>query len=96
MRIVFRCDPAIEGKPMRPVAARGALQDWLRAMPRTAYSDLHGQEARTVKQCPPLDSVWKTRASISMPTPAMAQASSAPMCGICKTAAVGAGRANSC
>ena len=53
MRIVFRCDPAIEGELLRPVAARGALPDWLRAMPRTAYSDLHGQEVRTVKQCPP-------------------------------------------
>ena len=53
MRIVFRCDPAIEGELMRPVAARAALPDWLRAMPRTAFSDLHGQEVRTVKQCPP-------------------------------------------
>ena len=53
MRIVFRCDPAIENELMRPVAARAALPDWLRAMPRTAFSDLHGQEVRTVKQCPP-------------------------------------------
>ena len=53
MRVVFRCDPAIEDELMRPVAARAALPDWLRAMPRTAFSDLHGQEVRTVKQCPP-------------------------------------------
>ena len=53
MRIVFRCDPAIENELMRPVAARAALPDWLRAMPRTAFSELHGQEVRTVKQCPP-------------------------------------------
>jgi hypothetical protein len=53
MRIVFRCDPAIERELMRPVAARAALPDWLRTMPRTAFSDLHGQEVRTVKQCPP-------------------------------------------
>ena len=53
MRIVFRCDPAIENELMRLVAARAALPDWLRAMPRTAFSELHGQEARTVKQCPP-------------------------------------------
>ena len=36
-----------------PSPARAALPDWLRAMPRTAFSDLHGQEVRTVKQCPP-------------------------------------------
>jgi hypothetical protein len=53
MRIVFRCDPAIENELMRPVAARAALPDWLRVMPRTAFSELHGQEVRTVKQCPP-------------------------------------------
>jgi hypothetical protein len=53
MRIVFRCDPAIENELIRPVAARSALPDWLRAMPRTAFSELHGQEVRTVKQCPP-------------------------------------------
>ena len=53
MRIVFRCDPAIEHELIRPVAARAALPDWLRAMPRTAFSDLHGQDVRTVKQCPP-------------------------------------------
>ena len=53
MRVVFRCDPAIEPELLRPIPARAALPDWLRAMPRTAFSDLHGQEVRTVKQCPP-------------------------------------------
>ena len=53
MRIVFRCDPAIEKELPRPVPARSALPDWLRTMPRTAFSELHGQEVRTVKQCPP-------------------------------------------
>ena len=53
MRIVFRCDPAIENELIRLAAARAALPDWLRAMPWTAFSDLHGQEVRTVKQCPP-------------------------------------------
>ena len=43
MRIVFRCDPAIENELMRPVAARAALPDWLRAMLRTAFSKLHGR-----------------------------------------------------
>jgi hypothetical protein len=42
MRIVFRCDPAIENELMRPVAARAALPEWLRAMPRTAFSELRG------------------------------------------------------
>jgi hypothetical protein len=30
MRIVFRCDPAIEHELIRPVAARAALPEWLR------------------------------------------------------------------
>ena len=53
MRVVFRCDPAIEGLSCcAPFQREAALPDWLRAMPRTAFSDLHGQEVRTVKQCP--------------------------------------------
>ena len=54
MRVTFRCDPALVDHLPRPVPARAALPDWLRAMPATAYSDLHGGEVRTVKQCPPL------------------------------------------
>jgi hypothetical protein len=53
MRIVFRCDPALIDSLPRPVAAREALPDWLRTMRRTARSDAHGQDLRTVKQCPP-------------------------------------------
>ena len=53
MRVVFRCDPALYDRLPRPVAARGVLPDWLRAMPASAFSELHGQEVRTVKQCPP-------------------------------------------
>jgi len=53
MRIVFRCDPALYDRLPRPVAARGALPDWLRSMPASAFSDLHDQQIRTVKQCPP-------------------------------------------
>ena len=30
-----------------------ALPDWLREMPGAAFSDLHGRDVRTVKQCPP-------------------------------------------
>jgi hypothetical protein len=53
MRVLFRCDPALLDDLARPAAARGALPEWLRAMPRAAYSDTHGQDVRTVKQCPP-------------------------------------------
>lgn len=54
MRVTFRCDPALIDRLERPVPARAALPPWLRAMPATAFSDLHGQEVRTVKQCPPV------------------------------------------
>ncbi len=53
MRVVFRCDPALEATLPRPVAARAALPDWLRRMPRHAASDMHGGDIRTVKHCPP-------------------------------------------
>lgn len=53
MRIVFRCDPALIDYLPRPIAARSALPDWLRAMPAKAHSEVHGREIRTVKQCPP-------------------------------------------
>lgn len=53
MRIVFRCDPALEGRLPKPVPAREALPDWLAAMPRSAFSPLHGADIRTVKHCPP-------------------------------------------
>ena len=53
MRIVFRCDPALQGRLPPPVLARAALPDWLRSMPRSAPSEAHGHDVRTVKQCPP-------------------------------------------
>ena len=53
MRIVFRCDPALLGDLARPVPARQALPGWLRSMPKTAFSETHGLDVRTVKQCPP-------------------------------------------
>jgi hypothetical protein len=53
MRIVFRCDPALLDTLPRPQLARRCLPDWLRQMPRTAHSELHKQDVRTVKQCPP-------------------------------------------
>jgi hypothetical protein len=53
MRVVFRCDPALLDTLIRPMPARRALPEWIRSMPRTAFSQLHGQDVRTVKQCPP-------------------------------------------
>ena len=53
MRIIFRCDPALSDFIPKPVPARQALPDWLRSMPRHAFSDVHGEDVRTVKQCPP-------------------------------------------
>jgi len=53
VRIVFRCDPALKDQLPRPFAARHGLPDWLRRMPSSAFSETHGQNVRTVKQCPP-------------------------------------------
>lgn len=53
MPITFRCDPALFDSLPRPVPARQALPDWLRAMPRDAFSEMHGEALRTVKHCPP-------------------------------------------
>ena len=53
MRMIFRCDPRLSEHLLRPVPARTALPDWLRAMPAKAHSEIHGRDIRTVKQCPP-------------------------------------------
>jgi hypothetical protein len=53
MQVTFKCDPAIIDLLPRPVPAREALPAWLRTMPATSFSDIHGEEVRTVKQCPP-------------------------------------------
>jgi len=53
MQVTFRCDPALLDILPRPVPARAALPEWLRAMAPRAPSELHGREIRTVKQCPP-------------------------------------------
>ena len=53
MRIVFRCDPALADHLPRPFPARAGLPDWVRAMPPSVFSPTHGQQVRTVKQCPP-------------------------------------------
>ncbi len=53
MKISFRCDPALIDLLPRPAPAREFLPDWLREMPRHAFSDLHDDDIRTVKHCPP-------------------------------------------
>ena len=53
MRVTFRCDPALIDSLARPEPALRMLPHWLRAMPATAFSDVHGSDVRTVKQCPP-------------------------------------------
>ena len=53
MKIIFRCDPALIDFLPRPVPARAALPEWLRAMAPRVPSAVHGREIRTVKQCPP-------------------------------------------
>jgi hypothetical protein len=49
MRVIFRCDPALVDLIPKPVPARLAMPDWLRSMPRHAFSDVHGEDVRTVK-----------------------------------------------
>ncbi len=53
MNIIFRCDPALIDLLPRPVPAREALPEWLRRMPPSVPSAVHGRAIRTVKQCPP-------------------------------------------
>ena len=53
MRMIFRCDPMLSDHLPKPVPARSALPEWLRAMPAKAHSEIHGRQIRTVKQCPP-------------------------------------------
>ena len=53
MQISFRCDPALLDILPRPAPAREFLPDWLRQMPQYAVSDMHGEDIRTVKHCPP-------------------------------------------
>lgn len=53
MQITFRCDPALVDLLPRPVPAKQALPAWLREMAPKGFSDVHGRDVRTVKQCPP-------------------------------------------
>jgi hypothetical protein len=53
MKVTFRCDPALIDLLPRPVPAKQALPEWLRALRPRVPSAVHGREIRTVKQCPP-------------------------------------------
>ena len=67
MDIRFRCDPALIDALPRPLPARAALPDWLRAMPMEAHSAMHDGAVRTVKHCPPF--IDAMRAGFVMPLP---------------------------
>jgi hypothetical protein len=67
MKITFRCDPALIDLLPRPVAARDALPDWLRAMAPRAASPVHGREIRTVKQCPPFVDAMRHGFMLALP-----------------------------
>ena len=67
MRIVLRCDPALAGRLPRPAASREFLPDWLREMPRSAYSDMHAEDIRTVKHCPPFVDAMSYGFTIPLP-----------------------------
>jgi hypothetical protein len=55
VEIVARCHPALEPFLPRPVPAREARPDWLRAMPaEVEAASLGGARIRTLKHCPPL------------------------------------------
>ncbi|NEX64860.1 hypothetical protein [Noviherbaspirillum galbum] len=67
MRVTFRCDPALIDILPRPKLAREAIPDWLKSMPAKAFSDLHGRDVRTVKQCPPFVDAMAHGFMISLP-----------------------------
>jgi hypothetical protein len=67
MRMIFRCDPALTDYLPRPIPARSALPDWLRAMPAKAHSEIHGRDIRTVKQCPPFIDAMAHGVAILLP-----------------------------
>jgi hypothetical protein len=74
MRVIFRCDPALVDLIPKPVPARLAMPDWLRSMPRHAFSDVHGEDVRTVKQCPPFIDAMSQGFVIPLPCDVMVDA----------------------
>jgi hypothetical protein len=67
MKVVFRCDPALESILPKPEPAKQGLPDWLKRMPMTSFSDFHGRDIRTVKQCPPFVDAMTTGFLIPLP-----------------------------
>lgn len=67
MKVIFRCDPALESVLPKPEPAKQGLPDWLKRMPMTAFSDFHGRDIRTVKQCPPFVDAMTTGFLIPLP-----------------------------
>jgi len=73
MRIKFRCDPALIDSLPRPAPAREFLPDWLRDMPRSAFSSVHGEDVRTVKHCPPFIDAMSQGFVMPLPCDVMVQ-----------------------
>lgn len=67
MRVTFRCDPALIDRLERPAPARARLPDWLRRMPARSFSETHGTEVRTAKQCPPFVDAMSHGFTIPLP-----------------------------
>jgi len=53
MDVIFRCPPELEPILPKPVLAKRALPDWLKAMPTHVHADELNLELQTVKKCPP-------------------------------------------
>jgi len=53
MTITFRCAPELEPILPPPIPAVRGLPDWFKSMPQKAFNPTMGDEAQTVKKCPP-------------------------------------------
>lgn len=53
VEIIFRCLPQYESILPRPEPSMLGLPDWLKTMPKTAYSHVQQKQTTTVKQCLP-------------------------------------------
>jgi hypothetical protein len=53
MTLTFRCPAGLENLLPRPIPAVLGLPDWYKAMPQKAFSPTEGDQALTVKKCPP-------------------------------------------
>jgi hypothetical protein len=53
MTLTFRCPPELDGILPRPIPAVRGLPHWFKTLPQSAYNATTGEEAQTVKKCPP-------------------------------------------